>query len=239
MSDQRTLVIFDIDGTLLFSNSIDSQCFATTYEDRYARTFPTIDWRKFPHVVDTTIFNVAYEQDFGVLPTSEEVHAFQDAFVSLIRVERQRQPEAFQPVPGAREAVLRLLADERYCVGIATGGWQRPAMVKLGHVGIPTDELWMSCADGHTTREQIIETVLRRGEAAPVSIGHTVYVGDAVWDVSTTRNLQMPFIGLRRKGDHEVLLDIGAQVVIEDYLDYERFLNLVAGAQPPVAVKPS
>ena len=30
-----TFVIFDIDGTLLYSNKIDSQCFADTYQEIY------------------------------------------------------------------------------------------------------------------------------------------------------------------------------------------------------------
>jgi len=51
----KTLVIFDIDGTLLYSNKVDSQCFADTYEELYSEPFPTIDWTKFPHVTDDTI----------------------------------------------------------------------------------------------------------------------------------------------------------------------------------------
>ena len=32
---EKTLLIFDVDGTLVYSNRIDSQCFAATYEALY------------------------------------------------------------------------------------------------------------------------------------------------------------------------------------------------------------
>ncbi len=37
------LVIFDVDGTLVFSEKKDSQAFADTYQMVYNRPFPTID----------------------------------------------------------------------------------------------------------------------------------------------------------------------------------------------------
>jgi len=49
------LIIFDVDGTLVFSEKLDSRCFAATYQEVYRIPFPTIDWRKYPHVSDTTI----------------------------------------------------------------------------------------------------------------------------------------------------------------------------------------
>ena len=62
-------------------------------------------------------------------------------------------------------------------------------------------------------------------------IGRTVYVGDAIWDVTTTRNMQIPLIGIRIKGDTETLTSAGAQHVITDYSDYDGFLDLVERAE--------
>ena len=90
----------------------------------------------------------------------------------------------------------------------------------------------MSCADEKETREDIIQVVL--DEVTPkTNIGRTVYVGDAPWDVRTTRNLQMNFVGIRRKGDHEKLLDDGASHVLNNYKNYDSFLNAVFNCTPP------
>ena len=72
----KTFVIFDIDGTLLYSNKADSQCFADTYEEIYQKEFPTIDWRNYPHVTDTTIFQTVIQAQFGRAVEQKEVEVF-------------------------------------------------------------------------------------------------------------------------------------------------------------------
>ena len=65
------------------------------------------------------------------------------------------------------------------------------------------------------------------------SFSKTIYIGDAIWDVRTTRNLQLDFIGVRRMGDFSLLQKEGARHLIRDYLDYEGFLQLLEEAVPP------
>ena len=235
--DVRTLVIFDIDGTLLYSNKIDSQCFADTYQRRYQRPFPTIDWTHFPHVVDTTIFATVIRDQFGREPEEAEVIDFQEEFVALLEEKRRLNPGDFQEVPKAKDCIEQLLVNPQYRVGIATGGWQRPAMVKLRHVGIPTAPLLISCADGKVSREEILQEVIDGANKEPGEIERIVYIGDAIWDVQTTRNMQLPFIGLRREGDHQHLLEAGAQAVLSDYRDYDQFLKLIAEVETPVWIE--
>jgi phosphoglycolate phosphatase-like HAD superfamily hydrolase len=229
----KTLIIFDIDGTLVYSNRIDSQCFADTYEALYGLPFPTIDWRTYPHVTDTTIFASVIRQHFQREPGGEEVYHFQNHFVARIKAARKEKPQEFKEVPFARQTIHRLLDDERFVVGIATGGWQGPALVKLAHVGIPAERLVISCADGKTTREDIIKEVVGKVTEFHASISQIVYVGDAVWDVHTTRRLQMKFVGIRREGDFDVLHREGTSVVLQDYSNYEMFLEAVSHSTPP------
>jgi phosphoglycolate phosphatase-like HAD superfamily hydrolase len=229
----KTLVIFDIDGTLVYSNRIDSQCFAQTYETLYGEPFPSIDWTTYPHVTDTTIFNTVIRQHFNRPATPEEIATFQDHFVGLLEERRRVAPHAFCEVPNARSTVERLLDDDRFHVGIATGGWLRPALLKLAHVGIPAHRLIMSCADGKETREAIIGEVWLQTEIQGLKYSRSVYVGDALWDVQTTRRMNLNFVGIRRRGDFEVLQTVGATVVLKDYVDYQGFLQALETAAPP------
>ena len=232
----KILIIFDIDGTLLHSNRVDSQCFAQAFEYVFKKPFPTIDWRKYPHVTDTTIFNTVINQHFGRHATDEDIHRQQDCFVALLKENRMKDPVQFAEVPNAKNTVENLLADERFEIGIATGGWQRPATLKLNHIGIPTASLHMSFADGKETREEIIDASIKSASKKHSGFKRIVYVGDAVWDVKTTRNMQLNFIGIRIKGDHEILTREGAFDVISNYKDYDEFLRLIETAKIPTYI---
>lgn len=227
------LVIFDVDGTLVYSNRIDSQCFADTYESIYKNPFPSIDWTRYPHVTDTSIFSAVIEEQFQRQVEQKEIDYFTDQFVAALQRKRMTEPESFQAVPGARAAVEQLLATDGYTVGIATGGWKRPAQLKLRHVGIPQEELFFSGADGKITRESIIEEVVNGVKEASIAYERVVYIGDAIWDVKTTRNLQMDFVGIRRKNDIAFLKAAGAGEVITDYLDFDHFLGAIHRSTPP------
>lgn len=229
---KKTFIIFDIDGTLLYSNKIDSQCFADTYLDIYKTPFPTIDWQKFPHVTDDTILKTAIRDQFQREVEVAEMEDFKQAFVDLINEKRKIVPEEFREIPFSKITVDKLLADERFEVGIGTGGWLKPAQVKLKHVGIPHHRLPMGTADGNPTREDIINGVIDKAKKQ-FSFNDIVYIGDARWDVKTTRNLNMKFIGIRRNGDHDFLKNLGATHVLSDFSDYEKFLHAIENATPP------
>lgn len=228
----KTLVIFDIDGTLLYSNKIDSQCFAQTYQTIYGFDFPTIDWTKYPHVTDTTIFKTVIRQHFERDVTTNEVGEFQHHYVGLLEEGRRKSPNEFLEVPNAKFTIERLLEDERFVVGIGTGGWARPAQVKLAHIGISTTTICLVGADGHEQREGIIEQVMQT-VAKSHEVSRTVYVGDAIWDVDTTRRMNLDFVGVRRAGDFEVLKNAGASLVLKDYTNYGHFLRAIWRAKPP------
>ena len=230
---KKTLIIFDIDGTLLYSNKIDSQCFADAYQEVYKMPFPSIDWTKYPHVTDDTIFNTVIQEQFDRRPSFEELDSFRNVFVDLIKEKRDTHPEEFKEVSNSKKTIEQLLEDDCYEVGIATGGWNKPAQVKLSFLKIPTKGIMMKCADGCPTREDIINGVLGQVKARNLNLKKIVYVGDASWDVRTTRNLNMPFIGIRRQGDHDFLYELGAQKVLTDYINYDHFLQAVEEAQPP------
>ena len=229
----KTLIIFDVDGTLVHSNKIDSRCFADTFTRIYQKPFPTIDWTKYPHVTDTSIFNTVIRNQFNRAPRVGELAEFVEHFTAELERLRVERPGEFMEVPGARATIERLLASEEHIVGIATGGSEKPARLKLRHVGIAEHGIYLSGADGKVTREAIIERVFEQVAAAALDYDRAVYIGDAIWDVKTTRNMQLDFVGIRIRQDVEVLRDLGAAQVITDYLNFDHFMEAVAQARPP------
>ena len=230
------LILFDVDGTLVYSDKKDSYSFADTYEELYGMPFPSIDWRNYPHVTDTTIINTVIQDHFQRPFSQEEWDAFQERYISKLRHNRKHSPADFKSVSGAAPLVNALLEHPDYVVGVGTGGWKAPAMVKLQHVGIHIDEEVVVGADGKSRREAILdEAIIRAEQRAGRTFEKIVYIGDAEWDVRTTRNMELGFIGVRHRGDVDVLMELGARHVIAEYTDMDTFLELVEEAQSPEA----
>jgi phosphoglycolate phosphatase-like HAD superfamily hydrolase len=232
--EQKTLVLFDIDGTLLYSNGKDSSSFTQSYEDCYNVHFPEIDFSNYPHVSDHTIFRTIIQQDFGRVPTQEEIDAFQDHYVNMIIEKRKIAPHHYMEVPGAKKAMDDLLEDPNYVVGIATGGWRRPATIKLAHLGFDTTSLFDSYADNRETREEILQDAINQATAVHgEQIQRMVYIGDAHWDVRTTKNMGLNFIGIRLKGDLGTLTKLGADYVLHNFSNQSDFQSFIHSSVPP------
>lgn len=229
----KKLIIFDIDGTLVHSDKADSKAFGDTYQDVFGKAFPSIDWNDYTHVTDETIFETVFIHHFGRKATWEEKEDFRNQYVARLETMRVEQPEDFKQVMGAVDIINHLNGLEHHYVGIATGGWCAPALVKLNHVGLDPSLLHCGYADNNYTREEIIQEAIERAEDEIGTVDRIVYIGDASWDVTTTRNLNMPFIGVRHQGDVQLLQQLGARDVIVDYSDVDGFLHLVERAITP------
>ncbi|MBK8490342.1 MAG: HAD family hydrolase [Saprospirales bacterium] len=148
---------------------------------------------------------------------------------------RKRKIDArpYREVPFARTTVERLLADPSFEVAIATGGWREPALFKLRHLLFPVEAIPLVGADHKHTREAILQEAVELVRKTEPQITRTVYIGDALWDVRTTRQLEMSFVGIRVRGDVELLQCEGVRHVFTDFSDYDRFLEAVHRAGPP------
>lgn len=220
-------VIFDIDGTLVHSNKVDSQCFSDSYAAVFNQPLPSIDWRTYPHVTDDTIFDTVFKNQFSRSPSASEKQAFQDHFVANILAARERDPAAFFEVPGARAMMKALRQDDRYRVGIATGGWKAPAQVKLNFVGIDFTKIPAGYADGNPTRPDIINTAIHQGKKLYGTPTKIVYVGDAIWDLTTCREMKLPLIGIRVRGDLDYFKKRGLEFVFSGYEDLAGFQQAI------------
>jgi len=229
------LIIFDIDGTLLYTDKQrDSKAFAETYEDLFGKPFPTIDWKQYPHVTDTTIFDTVFQKHFSRSVSVQEQDKFEDQYIDRLLDGRTQFPERYFEVQNAIQNIQHLQEQTQVQLGIATGGWKRPQEVKLQHLGLDPSDFFTSYADGQPTREDILNDVLTQAKATGHAPDHIVYIGDAIWDVRTTFNLQMNFIGIRHKGDLATLLEAGASQVYQSYPDPITFWQALQSARPPI-----
>ena len=235
MAKSKTLIIFDIDGTMVYSESRDSLCFGQAYRETFGKPFPTLDWTHFSSVTDTSIFGEAYRSQFQKEVAPELFDQFFERYLELLRLKRQEDTDHSLPIPGILELIKFIEADKHTEYAIATGGWESAAKLKLRHIGLEIDHIPLVGADGRETREEILTLAESRAIKNWGTFDRIVYVGDAIWDVQTTRNLKMNFIGVRWRSDFEVLTASGAQTVISNYLDQESFFLAVQNACAPIS----
>jgi phosphoglycolate phosphatase-like HAD superfamily hydrolase len=223
------LVLFDIDGTLTQSQSIDTQLYLRSLSAIFGFEDVDPDWSRYRHTTDSGIVHELCAARLGRAPTAEESRAFRAHFVGAVAAHAAQHP--FRQVVGAAEALGSLLRSPACCVGLATGGWGSSAHCKLLSAGIDYDALICASADDAMSRTSImqiaIDRVIRRN-GRPDSI---VYVGDGVWDARACRQLQLPLIGIAAGTQAEALRAEGACAVLPDYADMQAFLTALSSAQ--------
>lgn len=224
------LVVFDLDGTLLDTSAIDSQCFIRAWQE-VGIDCSAADWSSFEHVTDAGIAGGLLAQA-SVSSRDETLQRVRERFVALLAEAAVASPSAFAAVNGAPEMLSRL-SEAGWAAVIATGAWAASAALKIRVAALPP--LPLASSDDHPSRQQIVERALAlaaqqyRGE----SFSRIVLVGDAPWDVDVARELRLPFVGIAPSGQLDSLIGCGASHVLQDFASFDVALAALESAQVP------
>lgn len=228
------LAIFDVDGTLTQSNELDNHCFSRAFAHEFAILTSSEHWHDCPHITDSGLTHHILTRHFGRAPLLEETARVQRRFLQLLNEAVAAAPHALPPIAGAVTAFERLQQEADWAVAIATGCWQASAQFKLNHAQINCAGIPTACADTWLAREEVLSDAIRQAEAFYQNLfDRIVYIGDGLWDVRTTRNLNLPFVGVGQAERAAALRKAGASHIIPDYTDYARFLESLREAQVP------
>jgi phosphoglycolate phosphatase-like HAD superfamily hydrolase len=230
-----TLVVFDVDGTLTDTASVDSECFAAAIVEEFGiRGFDT-HWSTYSEFTDSAILREVFESHRGSGPTAPEVARLIERFVGLLARAHDALPARFVPIEGAPALVKGLAADADWRVSVATGGWERSARLKLGYAGIDIGNAPLASAEVSPSRAEIVRTAIERalGLEGRGAFDRVVLVGDTRRDLKMARELGLPFVGVGRGDAALELMRAGAESVVRDYRDYEATLEVLKTARPP------
>jgi phosphoglycolate phosphatase-like HAD superfamily hydrolase len=107
---------------------------------------------------------------------------------------------------------------EHVVAGIATGGWQHSAQLKLELSGLDHFDLPMASSDDAMARTEIMQIAAQR------TLGHQArhdavftYVGDGTWDLQASRVLDWRFIGIATGARAEQLKLAGADLIWKNF----------------------
>jgi phosphoglycolate phosphatase-like HAD superfamily hydrolase len=106
--------------------------------------------------------------------------------------------------------------------------------MKLRSAGIVSDEIPAAfCDDGHS-REEVVQTARDRAVAHKKveAFERVVSIGDGIWDLTTARRLELPFVGVCAAGGDR-LHSRGASHVVRDLTDVQALLRCLEEADVP------
>jgi phosphoglycolate phosphatase-like HAD superfamily hydrolase len=227
------VILFDIDGTLTQSQSIDSVVYLRTLKALFDFEQVRTDWTAYANMTDRGILHEVFAAHRGAPPTLADIDGFRSHFVAQIESLAAKEP--FREVPGAVSMLEHLRGLPDHFIGLATGGWGASARIKCRSAGVDFDAFPAASSDDAMSRTDIMTLALERVHAAcrraPADLASLIYVGDGVWDARACRKLEVPFIGIAAGADAERLSAEGAVTVLPDYSDLDAVREAIAAAQ--------
>jgi len=225
------LVIFDVDGTLCDTYSVDDECFCETASEVLGVRLRPSSWEESPHITDSGIVEWLWMRHRRRPPTDREVEMFVAQFEGALTRELERAPSRFSPIPGAAP-FLALLQASGWRSVFATGGWAKTARLKLRAAGLPVEPLLASSDDSHD-RAEIFKVAHARAVAVAPQPGRPVLVGDGIWDIRVASRFGWPFVGVGEGQRGELLRNAGASVVIPNFADLDASLGVLLDCEVP------
>lgn len=180
--------MFDIDGTLIESYALDSQCYVDAVQ-RVTGLAISDDWASYRHVTDSGILNEVIRNHS--LAQAAQVHAsVKQAFLENLAQAVHEEP--IQPIRGAADFLDQLYQTQGVTVSFATGAWLEAAQLKLSSAGICVPRERMASANDHCERIEIMKIAAAR--AGTIANAPCTYFGDGPWDQAACAALGFNFV---------------------------------------------
>ena len=212
--------ILDLDGTLIPSAEIDNECFWQAVFACFGEAGQLPDLHGFKHVTDSGILDEWCVRELGRPPLVKETNRIKHVFVQLLESAFALHPEHFSPLPGVRDWLEAVTGLDNVYAGIATGGWQHSARLKLKLSGLDRFGLPLASSDDALARTEIMQIAAQKTFADQTDNPAVfTYVGDGVWDLQASRELDWNFIGIAAGTRAAQLKQAGADQVSQNFLN--------------------
>lgn len=214
---QPTVLLFDIDGTLLLTGGCGRRAFERAFQAVIGR-HDFLAQFTFGGMTDRGIARLGLKTA-GEAIDEARIDALVDAYVAALEDELSRG-ENFRLTPNAGELVRSTRSHKHVAVGLGTGNIKRGAAAKLKR-----GALWELFDFGgfgcdHEDRTQLLRAGALRGAAqlgAQLEACRVVVIGDTVRDVDAALGISAECIGVETGGvAGSVLLAAGAKRVFSD-----------------------
>jgi phosphoglycolate phosphatase len=226
-----TLLLFDIDGTLITTGgagyrAIKKAVEATLGVERALEGIPVAGR------TDSIILRDAVQAIDGRELTIELRDRIRDNYMGLLRTEIDLVGGGPGVLPGVRDLLDRVADDPAYHVALLTGNFSQTAAIKLGYFNLWRHFAWGAWGEDAVHRNDLLPVALARyrertgDEIAPADV---VIIGDTPNDVEVARVGGARSVAVTTgQFDRQTLLDAGADVVFHDLSDVDEVLRVFA-----------
>ena len=219
-----TVLLFDIDGTLITSGGSGRRAMENAFHQLHGRP-DAFESFSMGGMTDRAIVRKGLEI-IGVQATPESISAGIDAYLQHLAREVHRVDDAtYRLHPGMREAVDTARERVGVAVGLGTGNVREGARIKLERVGIHDRFAFGGFGCDDENRVELIRSGARAGAAqlgVPLEACRVVVIGDTPKDVDAARGIGATCIGVGTGSfTPEALLAAGAHHAYPDFTHRE------------------
>lgn len=223
----RTLLLFDIDGTLILSGRAGLRALTCAFEDitGVADAFNGIS---AAGRTDGSLIEEAATRAGVTLHAAQRV-AIRDRYVECLAREIHLPGEGRKQVmPGVRELIDALSPRHDAVLALLTGNFREGARIKLEYFDLWRPFAFGAFADDAHDRDHLVPIALRRAREAGHAPAHdrVIVIGDTPLDVQCAHAGGVRALGVAT-GSHSVeeLRAAGAQDVFADLTDTARVIE--------------
>jgi phosphoglycolate phosphatase len=228
----RTLVLFDIDGTLLSSSAAGRSAIRRAFAEQFEQLdfFESV---RFDGKTDPQIVRELYHAAGHPDPANEvSIFALLDRYLSHLEEELELRRGLVNPLPGIPSLLDALEARSEVCVGLLTGNVVRGAELKLTAAGIDPRRFRLGAyGSDHADRPMLPAIAVKRAAELFGRIPNgdeVVIIGDTPADVTCGASLGVRAVAVAT-GSYSVaeLQEAGAHATFADFSDTDEAVNAI------------
>jgi phosphoglycolate phosphatase-like HAD superfamily hydrolase len=229
----KTLLLWDIDGTLTHSTGAGERALRTALRDAHGID-DDLSWLQLSGRTDVWIGRQMLEHHH-LRAHDEDVRHLLSFYLKALPAELNN-PKA-HVLPGIREALTAIAGMRDVTQGLLTGNLAKGADIKLGHFGIRHFFAFGAFADDSAHRNDLGPFAIKRAAAhhgMPFDKTRVVIIGDTPHDIACGQAIHALTFGVATgKFTEQQLLEAGADVTFPNFADTPRFLAEVEKAVHP------
>lgn len=227
------LVLFDIDGTLLWTDGAGRRAIQDALREIFGATGPAdhrFDGKTDPQIVRELMRHVGHD-DERIDGSLERLFGM---YVDRLRVELRNPAHPPKLLPGVHELLDALAATDEVVLGLLTGNLVEGARAKLEAVGIGMERFVVGAFGSDHERRPELPAIARRRANDLLDVDFSgrdiVVIGDTPDDMTCGRDVGAKPIGVAT-GRYSVreLLDHGAHAAFADLSDTDAVLTAILG----------
>jgi phosphoglycolate phosphatase len=228
----KTLLLFDIDGTLITTGGAGFRAMRRAVEDE-CQVQRALEGVPVAGRTDSIILRDALAALDGRVLDLELRNRIQVRYAGYLQEELERSGGGPGVCPGVRPLLDSVQGDDRFELALLTGNFSQTAAIKLGYYGLWEYFAWGAFGEDAVDRNDLLPVAYARYTeryGTRIDPRRTVIIGDTPHDVACARAGEARAVCVTTgQFDRDSLLEAGAEVVFHELSDTEEVIAVLAG----------